>query len=215
MTGGPEPGRILVGVIVDHPAYRAAVIRVLDESPNIELGVVADSVTHFTAGHQGPGGVVLLDLQRDPSAVPAVVGMGHRVLVLSGHTGQQDVVGAMAAGARGYLALDADGAEILRAIRAIAAGHSYVSPILAGFLLNSTGQRRAGPRIELSAQERRVLALVAAGERDADIAEQMAISIRTVRSYLDRIRDKTGRRRRPELTRFAIEEGIARQPPGR
>jgi DNA-binding NarL/FixJ family response regulator len=59
-----------------------------------------------------------------------------------------------------------------------------------------------------------VLSLVAAGERDADIAETMAISIRTVRSYLDRIRDKTGRRRRPELTRFAIEEGIAHQPPG-
>jgi DNA-binding NarL/FixJ family response regulator len=93
------------------------------------------------------------------------------------------------------------------------AGHSYVSPILAGFLLNSAGQQRAGPRIELSAQERRVLALVAAGERDADIAARMAISIRTVRSYLDRIRDKTGRRRRPELTRFAIEQGIAHRPP--
>jgi DNA-binding CsgD family transcriptional regulator len=72
----------------------------------------------------------------------------------------------------------------------------------------------AGPRVELSAQERRVLALVASGARDADIAAELAISIRTVRSYLDRIRDKTGRRRRPELTRFAIEEGIAHLPPG-
>lgn len=68
---------------------------------------------------------------------------------------------------------------------------------------------RAGPGIALSAQERRVLVLVAAGERDADIAAELAIGIRTVRSYLDRIRDKTGRRRRAELTRFAIEEGIA------
>jgi DNA-binding NarL/FixJ family response regulator len=88
-----------------------------------------------------------------------------------------------------------------------------VSPILAAFVLNSARGRQAGPRIELSAQEKRVLSLVAAGERDADIAEEMAISIRTVRSYLDRIRDKTGRRRRPELTRFAIEEGIAHQQP--
>ena len=54
-----------------------------------------------------------------------------------------------------------------------------------------------------------MLVLVAAGERDADIAAELAIGIRTVRSYLDRIRDKTGRRRRAELTRFAIEEGIA------
>jgi hypothetical protein len=52
----------------------------------------------------------------------------------------------------------------------------------------------------------------AAGERDADIAEAMSISIRTVRSYLDRIRDKTGRRRRPELTRLAIQEGLGVKP---
>ena len=212
MTGGPEPGRILVGVIEDHPVFRAAVLRLLHDSPDVELGVVADSVTHFAAGRQAPGGIVLLDVKRDLTAVAVVAGMGHRVLVLSGHAEERGVADAMSAGARGYLAQEADGAEILRAIRVIAAGRGYVSPILAGFLINS-GQQRAGPRIELSAQERRVLALVAAGERDADIAAHLAISIRTVRSYLDRIRDKTGRRRRPELTRFAIEEGIAHQPP--
>ena len=76
-----------------------------------------------------------------------------------------------------------------------------------------TKKRSSCPKIELSAQERRVLSLVAAGGRGADIAETMSIGIRTVRSYLDRIRDKTGRRRRPELTRFAIEEGIAHRPP--
>lgn len=208
-------GRILVGVVEDHPLYRAAVARVLEETPDIELGVVADSVARFAAGRQAPG-VVVLDLKlqgvRDAAAVLEVVGMGHRVLVVSAHAGQSEVLGAISAGARGYLSKDADGAEILRAIRAIAAGNSYVSTILAAFVLNSSRERQAGPRIELSAQERRVLSLVAAGERDADIAVAMSISIRTVRSYLDRIRDKTGRRRRPELTRFAIEEGIAHRP---
>ena len=211
-------GRILVGVVEDHPLYRAAVARVLEETPDMELGVVADSVARFAAGRQSPGGVVVLDLKlhgvRDAAAVLEIVGMGHKVLVVSAHAGQPEVLGAIAAGARGYLSKDADGAEILRAIRAIAAGNSYVSPILAAFVLNQSRERQAGPRIELSAQERRVLSLVAAGERDSDIAEAMSISIRTVRSYLDRIRDKTGRRRRPELTRFAIEEGIAHQQPG-
>lgn len=223
---GDPPGRTLVGVIEDHPLYRAAVARILEQAPDIESGVVADSMESFAAGRQPPGGIVLLGMRRDAtvlngtgqhslSTVLAVAGMGHRVLVTSANGGHSDVIGAMSAGARGYLSQDADGMEILRAIRAIAAGHSYVSPILAGFVLHSARQyQRAGPRIELSAQERRVLALVAAGERDADIAEVMAISIRTVRSYLDRIRDKTGRRRRPELTRFAIEEGIAHQSPG-
>jgi len=57
-----------------------------------------------------------------------------------------------------------------------------------------------------------VLALLAEGERDQDIAEALRISVRTVRSHLDRIREKTGRRRRPDLTRFAIEEGIVHNP---
>jgi two-component system, NarL family, invasion response regulator UvrY len=213
----PPAGRILVGVVEDHPLYRAAVARVLEETADMELGVVADSVARFAAGRQPPG-VVVLDLKLrgigDAAAVMEVVRMGHRVLVVSAAAGQSEVLGAIAAGARGYLSKDADAAEILRAIRSIAAGNSYVSPMLAAFVLDSSRERQAGPKIELSAQERRVLSLVAAGERDADIAEEMAISIRTVRSYLDRIRDKTGRRRRPELTRFAIEEGIAHQPPG-
>ena len=218
MTDAEPTRRILVGVIEDHPLYRAAVARVLDETPDIELGVVADSVARFAAGRQPSGGVVVLDLKlqgvRDAAAVLEVVGMGHRVLVVSAHADQPEVLSAISAGARGYLSKDTDGAEILRAIRAIAAGNSYVSPILAAFVLNSSRERQAGPRIELSAQEQRVLSLVAAGERDADIADAMSISIRTVRSYLDRIRDKTGRRRRPELTRFAIEEGIAHHQSG-
>jgi DNA-binding NarL/FixJ family response regulator len=81
--------------------------------------------------------------------------------------------------------------------------------MLASYVLHEWQDRNAGPTVELSTRERQVLSLVAAGERDQDIAELLAISIRTVRSYLDRIRDKTGQRRRPELTRYAIEKGVA------
>ncbi|AHH99409.1 response regulator transcription factor [Kutzneria viridogrisea] len=206
---------IPVGVIEDHPLYRAAVARVLEDAPDIELGVVADSVARFAAGRQPAGGVVVLDLKlrgvRDAAAVMEVVGMGHKVLVVSAHAGQAEVLGAISAGARGYLSKDADGAEILRAIREIAVGNSYVSPTLAAFVLNSSRQRNTGPKLALSKQEQQVLSLLAAGERDQDIADAMNITVRTVRSYLDRIRDKTGRRRRPDLTRLAIEQGIAHE----
>ncbi|NKQ56556.1 response regulator transcription factor [Amycolatopsis sp. K13G38] len=204
-TGGQM---IRVGVIEDHPLYRAAVARVLSEAEDIELAPVADSVPAFAAAREPAGCVVVLDLKlrgvTDSAAVQKVVGMGHKVLVVSAHAGQEEVLGAISAGARGYLSKDADGADILRAVREIAAGSTYVSPALASFLLNST----RGAKSILSERERQVLSLVAAGERDADIAEAMSISVRTVRSYLERIRDKTGRRRRPDLTRFAIEEGI-------
>jgi DNA-binding CsgD family transcriptional regulator len=60
----------------------------------------------------------------------------------------------------------------------------------------------------LSARERELVTLVARGRTDADIASDLYISIRTVRSHLDRIRDKTGCRRRADLTRLALAEGL-------
>ena len=60
----------------------------------------------------------------------------------------------------------------------------------------------------LSARERELVTLVARGRTDADIAAQLYISIRTVRSHLDRIRDKTGCRRRADLTRLALSQGL-------
>ncbi|HZC72435.1 MAG TPA: response regulator transcription factor [Jatrophihabitans sp.] len=208
---------ILVGVIEDHPLYRSAVARVLDEAPDVEVGELAESVAKFAAARQPPG-VVIVDLTlpgaSGAAAVLQVVGMGHTVLVVSALAGQDEVLGAIAAGARGYLTKDAEGTEILRAVRAVAAGNSYVSPTLAGYLLNSSWDRRVGPKIALSSRERQVLSLLAAGERDQDIADALSISVRTVRSHLDRIRDKTGRRRRPELTRLAIEEGVVGERPG-
>jgi DNA-binding NarL/FixJ family response regulator len=222
-AGGTSHGAVSgveVSVIEDHPLYRAALVRALNDAPDVHTGAVAGSVEEFLAYRQPAGGVVVVDLGlpgvRDAAAVVAVVSRGYRVLVVSAHGGQTEVLGAIAAGARGYLTKDAEADEIIRAVREIARGNSYVSPTLASFLLDSSRTRNSGVRLPLSDRERQVLSLLAAGERDQDIADALAISVRTVRSHLDRIREKTGRRRRPELTRLAIEEGIAHEPqPGR
>ena len=202
-----------VGVIEDHPLYRAALVRLLDDAVDVELGAVAESVEQFTGAHEPAGSVVVLDLKlrgvTDAAAVAKVVAMGHRVLVVSGYATPADILGAIGAGALGYLSKHAAAEDILQAVRTIGTGGSYVSPELAGAALDSARHRSDNARLDLSERERQVLALVAAGERDQDIADEMAISVRTVRSYLDRIRDKTGLRRRTELTRLAIEEGFA------
>jgi DNA-binding NarL/FixJ family response regulator len=128
-------GTIPVGVIEDHPLYRAALVQVLGGEADLELDGVAESVAQFRARRRKPGGVVVLDLQlgdlSGAAAVRAVVGMGHRVLVVSAHASRGDVFDAIAAGARGYLCKDADGAEILRAVRLVATGKGYASPALA------------------------------------------------------------------------------------
>ncbi|ALG11128.1 response regulator [Kibdelosporangium phytohabitans] len=200
---------IKVGIVEDHPLYRSAVAQLITQVPDFELDAVAESVAQFVVRRTHRDSVVALDLNlpgvQGAAAVMDVVALGHPVLVISAHAGQQDVLSAMAAGARGFLSKDTDGDELLRALRLIAMGDSYISPTLASYVLDAT---RGGHVIELSSREREVLSLVASGERDQDIADELAISIRTVRSYLDRIRDKTGQRCRSELTRYAIEQGV-------
>jgi DNA-binding CsgD family transcriptional regulator len=72
---------------------------------------------------------------------------------------------------------------------------------------NDDGQASTGTGA-LSARERELVALVAQGRTDAEIAEKLFISVSTVRTHLDRIRDKSGCRRRADLTRLALQEGI-------
>src|SRR6476469_4240705 len=175
-------GQTTVGVIDNHPLYRAALARLVTE-------------------RHCPNCLVLLDFElprpRGAAAVRTMIGLGHRVLVLSAGAGHDDAGAAMAAGAVGYLDKSAEAGDILEAVRQVAVGVRY-------------GPASPPPRrhLELSDREVDVLACVAAGERDEDIAGSLRISVRTVRSYLDRIRDKTGLRRRSALTRYAIEQGI-------
>ena len=212
MVAAPESWRITVHVVEDHPLYRAALCQAIDASPHLRVGVAAQSVEEFAALRPGPDAVVTLDLRlpgvSESEAVARLVWLGFRVLVISAYGGRSDVRAAIAAGAKGYLTKDADIDEIRHALRTVARGSRYLSPNLAPFL---TEPAMHPATARLSDRERQVLALLANGERDQDIADTLCISVRTVRSHLDRIREKTGRRRRPDLTRLAIEKGLVRE----
>ncbi|MEV0072974.1 response regulator transcription factor [Amycolatopsis sp. NPDC050768] len=208
-----QSARIRVAVIEDHPLYRRSVERVLAESPDIELGAVVDSVARFHVERQPPGSVVLLDLGlpgvAGAAAVLEVCELGHHVLVVSAQAESEQVLAAISAGAKGFLSKDVDIDELLTAIRAVAEGGSYVSAVVAGMIIKDNTERPVTrPEMELSPREEQVLRLVAAGERDIDIAAILDIGVRTVRGYLDRIRDKTGERRRPGLVKEAIRRGL-------
>lgn len=194
-------GQMTVGVIDNHPLFRAALARLVAEAPDLELCAASGTVARFVAERRCANCLVLLDFDlprpHGAAAVRAVTGLGHRVLVLSSGAGPDDVRAAIDAGAAGYLDKCAEAPEILQAVRDVAAGGTLPPPVAP-----------ARRHLELSDRELDVLACVAAGERDEDIARSLRISVRTVRSYLDRIRDKTGLRRRSALTRYAIERGI-------
>jgi DNA-binding NarL/FixJ family response regulator len=146
--------------------------------------------------------VVLVDLQQSPPRLAAAVTelrkRGHAVIITSSGA-QIDAAQVIRAGASGYLSRQAEGEELLTAIRVVGSGRSYVSAAADSLLEKSP---------HFTGREQDILRLVVNGATDKEIAEKLCISKHTVQSHLDRIREKTGYRRRPDLTRLAIEYGL-------
>jgi DNA-binding NarL/FixJ family response regulator len=155
--------------------------------------------------------VVVLDLSlaaghRDGAAgVAHLVSAGFAVLVLSASEDRDAVLAAVEAGARGYVTKAAQTSEILAAVSEVAAGRAYVSPTLAAYLLRASMQARTPA---LTDRERQILVLVATGMTDQEIAAQLGISVRTVRSHLDNVGNKLGERRRAALASQAHRLGL-------
>jgi DNA-binding NarL/FixJ family response regulator len=202
---------IRVAVVDDHPVFREGLAHTVENADDLELVRAVGSVEELLGCAAVE--VVILDLGlpgiSGAAAVTQVRTTGAIVLVVSADAEQRQVIDAVGAGASGYLTKSAAPAEIVDAVRIVAGHGTYVSPTLASFLIQAARE----PSFTLTPREREILALVAAGERDVDIAEELFISIRTVRTHIDRIRDKTGRRRRADLTRLALEEGVAPHRP--
>jgi DNA-binding NarL/FixJ family response regulator len=206
-------------VVDDHPLYRRGLVDALTSLLGLIVSGQAGSVSEALDQPIHPD-VVLLDL-----GLPVVAGAhaveailrrwpAAHVLVLTASESRQSLVAALTAGASGYLTKHAGEEELAEAIAKVARGELFVTPRLAAYLLE---EERLAPLSEwpLSGREREILRLVAEGERDRDIADRLYISLKTVQSHLSRIRDKTSRRRRAELTRFAIETGLVDNGHGR
>jgi DNA-binding NarL/FixJ family response regulator len=197
-----------VAIIDDHPLYRQGLAMAIEQADDFTLVADAESVEDFDR-RDVTVDVVLLDLHlpgiKGAEGVAHICARGPKVIVVSAAGAADDVIDALAAGAAGYLTKDAEAEDIRRAVRAVANGQTYVSPTLASYLINANKPRAASLEHQLSPRELEILALVAAGETDRDIAKQLFIAIATVYSHLERIRDKTGARRRAQLTRLYLE----------
>jgi DNA-binding NarL/FixJ family response regulator len=207
---------IRVAILEDHPLYRQGLIQMIEVSNKCILVGAAGSATEMEEMGYQECDVAILDLHLpDCSGSVAVARVKDHVkaiLIVSASEDRASVVEAIGAGANGYLPKSADAEEIDRALRIIADGGTYVSPVLASYLLAESRHQESQPAFGLTPRECEILSLVADGETDSEIAERLFISVRTVRSHLDRIRDKTGHRRRADLTRLAYEEGVVGEP---
>ncbi|MEU0197099.1 MULTISPECIES: response regulator transcription factor [unclassified Streptomyces] len=137
---------------------------------------------------------------------------GVRVLVLTTYDTDENIVAALRAGASGFLVKDTRPAELLDAIRTVAAGESLLSPgptarLIERFLRSPSAPVSGGPEC-LSDREREVLGLVARGLTNTEIAEALGLSPLTAKTHVSRIMGKLGARDRAQLVIVAYESGM-------
>lgn len=135
---------------------------------------------------------------------------GTKVLALSAHADKRYVMGMLNAGVAGYVSKAAAGQELVQAIQAVAAGHSYLGPDLTDAVTGALRETHGGPgQMEiLSRREREVLQLLAEGRRSAAIATQLSIALGTVEAHRRNIMRKLRLHSSAELTKYAIREGL-------
>jgi DNA-binding NarL/FixJ family response regulator len=137
---------------------------------------------------------------------------GAKVIALSMHSDRRFVEGMLAAGATGYLLKDSAFEELARAIRTVAAGRTYLCPLVAGVVVQTLV--RASHAVQparspvLTPREREVLQLLAEGKSTKQIAGTLGVSVKTVETHRSRIMDKLDVHSVPELTKYAIREGL-------
>ena len=201
----------------DHRVVRSGLRRLLADEPDIEVvgeaGTADEAVALAQATHpdvfvmdQGlPGTSGIEATRRLRQVSPAT-----RVLMLTVHDDVAYLRAAFAAGAVGYLVKDAADVELVEAVRARAAGRQYVHPSLGAALLaaDTPPDRPQGPGGVLSDRELEVLRLVVRGFTNAQIAERLVVSIRTVETHRAHIQHKLGVGSRAELFGFAREHGL-------
>jgi DNA-binding NarL/FixJ family response regulator len=198
----------------DHPVVRSGLHQMLDTVDDIEVVGEASTGTEAVraAGHHRPD-VVLMDLrlpELDGVAATAEIRQRHpdvHVLVVTTYDTDADIFAAIDAGATGYLLKDARRDEIALAVRAAARGETTLAPTIASRVLD---QVRGADPTALTRREVDVLRLVAAGQRNRDIARHLHIGETTVKSHLLHIFDKLGVDDRTRAVTLALERGILR-----
>ncbi len=216
MTTGHGPIRVLL--VEDHPLYRKGLRVLLGEVEDfVVVGEAVDGRRAVDLALELQPDVVLMDLQLPQQsgieAIRAILAAwpDARVLVVTLFQDDDSVFAALRAGARGYILKDTDEDDMVRAIRAIAAGESLFSGAVASRVLGLfQNVRPAAPAVfpTLTVRERDILVLLAQGRSNAMIAQELSVSVKTVANNVSIIFDKMQVADRAEAIVRAREAGL-------
>jgi len=217
--------RIRILLADDHAVLQAGLEAMLNAEGDMQVvGTASDGHAAVRQAALLQPDVILLDIN-----MPGINGLdaleqirdqapASRVLILTMHDDAQYLRQAMAAGAAGYVLKQSAGKELLTAIRTVWQGGVYLHPMHARALATPNQSPSpplaaelsdAAKRLQLlSEREAEVFELVALGYRNAEIADKLALSVKTVETYKSRMMDKLGLQTRTALVRFALELGV-------
>ena len=209
--------RISVLVVDDHAVVRQGLRTFLDLQDDIEVvGEAGDGAEAVAEAERLAPDIILMDLAMPGTdGVEAIRALRERVpdaraIALTSFSDDERVFGAVRAGAAGYLLKDADPAELLAGIRAVAAGQSLVSPPVAARLLEEMADGGARPEAPaLTPREREVLALIARGRSNKRIALELGVAEKTVKTHVGHVLAKLGVADRTQAALWAVRHGLA------
>ena len=219
-------------LVDDHDVIRTGLRAFLETQAGFE--VIAEAKNGLQAlekAKETQPDIVLMDItMQDMDGIEATLQLkklypGCQILVLTVHADKQYFMKMLEAGASGYITKQAAADELVSAIKAVAAGHVYLQPALARWLLEDYQQLSKGVALPtpdeisekekdaigldiLSERERQVLELVGEGLNNHDIGKQLGLSPKTIARHRERIMKKLNMHSRTELVKFAIRTGL-------
>ena len=214
MTSGEAPTRVVL--VDDHEMFAESLARILGAETDIEVvgreGTMAEAVELCASACPD---IVIVDYQlpdgdgvETSRRVLAGCDPPPRVLMLTGLPDERVLVAAIDAGCSGFVTKDNAVSELVHAVRLIEAGEAYIAPRMLGQLLPRFGTKRRGVGSDLTSRESDVLRLIALGRTNQAIADELFVSVHTVRNHVQNILSKLNAHSKLEAAAIATREGL-------
>jgi DNA-binding NarL/FixJ family response regulator len=205
-------------LVDDHTLVRAGMRALLTNLPGVEVvGEASNGREALELARSESPNLVLMDLAMPDlgglEVLPRIVKQfsGVKVVVLSVHANEEYVIRALRSGASGYMLKDAATVELELAIKSVARGETYLSPSIAGTVIESYLQRVSGassPLEQLTPRQREILKMIADGKTTREVAAALKISVKTVETHRLQLMARLDIHDVPGLVRYAVRNGI-------
>ena len=207
---------IQVGIVDDHAIVRSGLRQYLSEHVDVRVvGEAANGREAIDLVRNTAVDVLIMDLSMpgqsglDALAMLRAKSPDTGILILSGHPEEHYAMNLIRQGASGYLNKECEPSEILEAIRTIALGRRYITPVVAELLAQQLHRKTDAPAHEqLSEREFQVFLKLAKGATASEIAEILSLSVKTVSTYRTRLMEKMALSSNSDLTYYALKNGL-------